>query len=203
VPIKAVIWDMGGVILRTEDRSHRRQWEQHLELKDGRLDSIVFEGRASQLASVGKADEEQIWAEVGESLRLSEAELADLKIDFWRGDVVDQDLVKYIRQLRSELQTALLSNAWPNVRSYIEGKGDFADAFDEIVISAEVGLVKPDPRIYALTLEALAVQPETAVFVDDSLENVEAARTLGLEGILFRSPTQAMGEVNRLLVPAA
>lgn len=199
MPFEAVIWDMGGVILRTEDRSSRLRWEERLGLNEGKLDSIVFDGRASRLASVGKADEDQVWEEVREALGLENDELDQFREDFWRGDAVDEELLDYIRELKKDCKTALLSNAWPNVRSVIEGEWEFADAFDELVISAEVGLVKPDPRIYRLALDRLSIVPEAAIFIDDFAENVESAKELGLAGIVFKSTSQAMNEVDGLL----
>jgi HAD superfamily hydrolase (TIGR01509 family) len=57
---------------------------------------------------------------------------------------------------------------------------------DDILISAEVGLAKPDPRIYRLAAERLGVRPDEAVFVDDFAANVEGARAVGMRAIHFR-----------------
>ena len=59
--IEAVIWDFGGVLVRTEDRSRRMAWEQKLQLKDGDLDRLVFEGEAGRAAATGKAQADDIW----------------------------------------------------------------------------------------------------------------------------------------------
>jgi putative hydrolase of the HAD superfamily len=75
----------------------------------------------------------------------------------------------------------------------------FADAFDEMVISAEVGLVKPDPRIYQLAVDRLGVAPADAVFIDDFSRNVEGAQAVGLHAIHFRNPQQARRELEDLL----
>lgn len=192
---------MGGVILRTEDDSRRRQWEQRLGLAPNELTERVFEGDMSRRASVGKASAAQIWEEVAAEFQLTEDQRQQLESDFWRGDRVDRELLNYIRQLRPERRTALLSNAWPDVRHQIEERWRFADAFDQIVISAEVGLVKPDPRIYQLTLEQLGVPAAQAVFIDDFPMNVRGARAVGLEAILFRSPQQVRRELDARLAP--
>jgi len=67
--------------------------------------------------------------------------------------------------------------------------------FDGIVVSGEERLIKPDPRLYARLLERYAVDPARAVFIDDSLPNVEAAIALGLHGIQFRSPPALRAEL--------
>jgi len=64
-----------------------------------------------------------------------------------------------------------------------------------VTISAEVGLRKPDPRIYQLTLRRLQLEPGETLFIDDKVRNVEGARVLGMEGILFESPAQLQREL--------
>jgi 2-haloacid dehalogenase len=57
-----------------------------------------------------------------------------------------------------------------------------------VVVSGEVGMIKPDPRIYRLLLDRCGIDPRRAVFIDDVAANVEAARRLGLHGIVFAGP---------------
>ncbi|MDX1601135.1 MAG: HAD family phosphatase [Anaerolineales bacterium] len=197
--IKAVIWDMGGVIVRTEDRASREAWEQRLDLPIGRLDQEVFESPESHQASVGEATADEVWRGVAERHGLDSEQRAQLERDFWAGDLVDEGLVDVIRGLQSQYTTALLSNAWPDVREVIENQWGFADAFEEIVISAEVGMVKPNPKIYQLTLRRLQVHPEHAVFIDDFEKNVEGARAVGLHAIRFRTKQQTLRELFDLL----
>ena len=190
---------MGGVIVRTEDRAAREAWEQRLDLPVGRLDHEVFESPESRRASVGEASAEEVWRGVAERHGLDSEQRAQLERDFWAGDLVDEALVDVIRSLRPQYTTAMLSNAWPDVRKVIEDQWGFADAFEEIVISAEVGMVKPSPEIYQLTLRRLRVEPEQAVFIDDFEENVEGARAVGLHAIQFRTKQQTLRELFDLL----
>jgi putative hydrolase of the HAD superfamily len=64
------------------------------------------------------------------------------------------------------------------------------------VTSAEIGVMKPDPRIYQVALDRLGLSPPEAVFVDDFIENVEAARRLGMGGVHFVEPDQARDELD-------
>ena len=75
----------------------------------------------------------------------------------------------------------------------------FDDAFDAIVISSEVGVMKPELKIYRLALGQLKVEPAEAVFVDDMPANVEAARLLGMQAIRFQSPEQILDELAEVL----
>jgi HAD superfamily hydrolase (TIGR01509 family) len=100
-----------------------------------------------------------------------------------------------VRRIRKEgIATALLSNSW-DLRHYT----DFRDGlFDVIVISGEVGLRKPDPEIYALTAERLALPPEACVFVDDHPGNVEAATTAGMTGVWHRDTEETLSRLEEL-----
>lgn len=78
-------------------------------------------------------------------------------------------------------------------------KFPFFQHFDDVIVSSEVKLIKPDPAIYRLTLERINCQAGECVFVDDSLPNIEMARQLGFHAIHFRSPEQLQVELERLL----
>ncbi|TFH36457.1 MAG: HAD family phosphatase [Anaerolineales bacterium] len=197
--IKAVIWDFGGVLVRTEDRSKRILWEQELQLEPGELDRLVFEGETGRKAALGKAQAADIWQALGERFTLSDEDRRRLEQDFWAGDHVDQEFISLIRRMRPRLKTGLLSNAWPDLRHAIESVWKIADAFDEIVISAEVGFAKPDPRMYQLILDRLGVDAPQAVFIDDFVRNIEAAKQLGFETIHFNTAAETQSRLKNLL----
>jgi putative hydrolase of the HAD superfamily len=91
-----------------------------------------------------------------------------------------------IRRLRPSYATAVLSNADRTLRERFVEKGGTLDLFDVFVCSGEVGVAKPDERIYTLTAERLALAPADCVFIDDSERNVDAARAAGMSAIYFR-----------------
>ncbi|MDH2413593.1 HAD family phosphatase [Nocardioides sp. CER19] len=92
------------------------------------------------------------------------------------------DLVTELRGLG--VRTAMLSNSWGNTYP----RERIAEVFDEIVISGEVGLRKPQAEIYRLVLDGLEVAPERAVFVDDAEPNLAGARDVGLRTVLHTDP---------------
>lgn len=75
---------------------------------------------------------------------------------------------------------------------------EFLKWFEDIVVSGEVGLAKPDPRIFALTIERCRLEPARTLFIDDSLRNVEAGRNAGMHALHFRDPDQLRADLNRL-----
>jgi HAD superfamily hydrolase (TIGR01509 family) len=190
---------MGGVIVRTEEWRYRQEWEARLDLAPGELSRLVFDGEPSRRASIGEGTVEEIWNSIAGRFHLSDEQRQQLESDFWRGDRVDYDLVEFIDGLRADHQTALVSNAWPNVRGYIEGRWDIDHAFDLIIISAEVGRVKPDPQIYQLALDGLNLPAQASVFIDDFPRNIEGARNVGMHALLFESADQIQRDLMRLL----
>jgi putative hydrolase of the HAD superfamily len=187
-PIDAIIFDYGGVLVRTVDPTPRRELERRFDLSLGAADDIVFRSPRWDDVQHGRIDDADFWRDVGERLDLDAQELEDFRRGFWSGDRLDEALVDVIRHLAGEgYRTALLSNAPDTLRSYIEELG-IADAFEVIVISAEEGLVKPAPEIYERVLERLDVAAEQAAFIDDMRSNVEAARRVGLHATRFRGP---------------
>ena len=197
--IKGVVFDVGGVLLRTHDQSGRRTWETRLGLKAGSLAGLVFDSKLGRKAQLGRASLEEVWTWVADHLGLSPEELAALKRDFWAGDRLDRELCDYIRGLRSRYRTAMLSNNWARDGRAMAQELGIANCFDIFVTSAEVGVMKPDPRIYYVALERLGVLPPQAIFVDDFIENVEAARQLGMQGVHFADPERARGQLEEWL----
>ena len=196
--VRAVLFDLGGVILRTEHQAPREHLAERLNMTYEDLDKIVFASETSRLASFGKLSTEQHWAAVVKRLGLTPSEAGQAYAEFFAGDIPDQELLDFIRSLRPGHKTGLISNGWPDLRDYITRSG-FLDAFDTLVISAEVGLMKPDLKIYQLALSRLDVQASQSVMVDDTPVNVEAADEMGMYAILFKSAAQLRHDLESLL----
>jgi epoxide hydrolase-like predicted phosphatase len=193
--IKAVIFDFGGVLMRTVDQNPRRMLAERVGMRLPELYHLVFSSESARLATLGKMSSDAHWETVLEKLDVTEEEKASVIEQFWAGDRLDRSLVAHLRKLRKRIKTGLLSNAWDSLRAMLEAEWKIADAFDEMVISAEVGLAKPDHRIYQMTLDRLQVEASQAVFVDDFEENVDAARWIGMHAIRFMTSRQALAEL--------
>ncbi|GAB3448234.1 hypothetical protein GCM10027570_21550 [Streptomonospora sediminis] len=107
-----------------------------------------------------------------------------IKRMFSRFHPVDEMYAVLRRARGQQMRTCLLSNSWGN--GYPRDR--FADTFDAVVISGEVGMRKPEPEIFEHAAELTGVPPEECVFIDDIEHNVHAAVELGMTGILHRSP---------------
>jgi epoxide hydrolase-like predicted phosphatase len=190
---------MGGVLVRTEDRAPREKLARRLGMTYTELGNVIFNSDSARQATIGKMTTEEHWEYVREKLGLTKDEFPRVPKDFWGGDCLDDDLVNYVRSLRPAYKTGLLSNAWDDLRGVLTDVWGIDDAFDQIIISAEVGVAKPDPQIYYIALERLGVLPGEAVFVDDFIENVHAARALDIQAVHFQEPAEAKAELENLL----
>lgn len=199
MPIRAVFFDFGGVLLRTEYQAPRQQLAERFNMDYDDIDRFVFNGESSKRASLGEITEEQHWSEVMKRLKLPAAEAQAFQDAFFGGDILDLKLLQFIRELRGRnLHTGLISNAWSGLRAYLE-KEKILDAFDSVTISAEVGAVKPKAEIYKSALQQAQVRAEEALFVDDVYENIAGCEKIGMKGVLFKDPEKALRDVKRLI----
>ena len=197
--IRAVLWDMGGVLIRTEDRRSRDRLAERFGLTSSEIEELVYGHEAGKKAQRGEVSYEAHWEYLALELSLSPVEVKEFQRAFWGGDKLDIELINYIRALHGRYKTGVLSNAFDDVRHMIQDVWKIADAFDELIISAEVGVMKPDPRIYQIALEKLGVAAQEAVFIDDFDHNVNAARAVKLHAIRFRNSLQVRADLNALL----
>lgn len=196
--LRAIYFDFGGVITRTEFQTPRQHLADRLKVDYEDLVKVVFESDSAKKAGLGEISEEQHFANVMRALHLPISDARSFADEFFSGDVTDLALLDLARSLRRKHKVGLISNAWSGLREWMTER-KMADAFDAMVISAEEKIAKPDARIYLLALEKLGVQPGEAVFLDDSRENVEGARAVGMQAIHFVDPQKAVAELKALL----
>jgi putative hydrolase of the HAD superfamily len=153
------------------------------------FEDFVFSGEAGRRAQLGQITSAERWGQLGQHFGLDGTGIAELRRDFFSGDLLDESLVTYIKRLRqASYQTGLLSNAPDEARQLLSGDYPIIDNFDGVVISAEVGVMKPNPEIYRLAADSVGVDVTEALFVDDAMENVEGARAVGMQAIHFTGP---------------
>jgi epoxide hydrolase-like predicted phosphatase len=196
--IKAVFFDLGGVIVRTEFETPRQQLADRLGLDYDDLNKLVFDSESSNRAAVGEISFEEHWISVVQRLKRPVSEWQAIENEFFAGDIVDRTLVEYIRSLRPKYKTGLISNNWSDLRDFVV-REKFDDAFDKMIISAEVGAMKPEPKIFQVALEQFGVRPNEAVFVDDFYVNIEGCEKVGIKGIHFKDAESALKQLKKLL----
>ena len=183
--IKAVIFDVGGVLVRTEDHTPRRKLEERLGLAPGEAERLVYNSDKGRAAQRGEITSAELWRWVQEQFAFDAIELQIFREQFWGGDRLNQPLVDLIRRLRPRYQTAIISNAMDDLNQTLAETYPIADAFDLIVGSAYEGIMKPDAEIFRRTLARLGRTPEETIFVDDFAHNVEGAQAVGMHAIHY------------------
>ncbi len=193
--IKTVIFDLGGVLVRTETKLPRQQLAEKHGMSYQELSDLVFRTKSANLATIGKVSAEDYQQTILKNLNRPLDSFSAFEDEFWGGDRLDSDLVEFIQNLRGEYRTVLLSNAWDNLRKQLEERWKIDGVFDYIFISAEMGFAKPDPAIYKAVIDSLDQDPSELIFIDDFVENVKAAREAGLNAIHFRNRDQALADL--------
>jgi putative hydrolase of the HAD superfamily len=201
--LRGVILDFGGVFTRTGPREAvLRRCEAQLHLLPGALAELLFGGEHWRAVSTGRISAKEYWREVHAALdgRIPPA-LLPFKYNAFAYEELNRRTVAVGRQLHRRYRTALLSNATLGLEALLAELG-LTDLFDVVVNSARVGLRKPDPEVYRLAAARLGLELAECLFVDDKERNTEAARSLGMHSITFRSAAHLARELELLLAPS-
>jgi epoxide hydrolase-like predicted phosphatase len=199
MPIRAVFFDVGGVLESTPPTGWVQLWEAKLGLETGQL--IARTSDLTLAGSLGQITEAEVRRRYGERLGIDVRTVDALLEDAWTEylGTLNEELVAYVRDLRTRCRTGIISNSFVGAREREGERYGFPDLVDAVIYSHEVGFAKPDSRIYEIACERLDVQPAEALLVDDVQRWVDAARRLGLHGVVFRTTSQAIAEIEALL----
>jgi len=198
---RALLIDFGGVLTSDIWQSFAAFCEQRG--LDSEAAKQLFRGNPEAMAELrkletGEADLGDFERRFGELLGTEPDGLID---GLFAGLAPEEGMVAAVGEIRAAgIPTCLVSNSWV-MDHYTD---EIRSLFDEIVISGEVGLHKPQPEIFNLAAERVGVEPSGCVFVDDLRENCAGAEALGMTAILHRDPEQTIARMRELLeVPAA
>lgn len=133
-------------------------------------------------ADMGKVSEDELFRELG---ALVQKTADEVKTEFKSYIKIDDEVVDLIKKLKPSYTLGLCSNSPSNFIRTILEEHNLTGLFDEIVISSECGLIKPDRKIYELILGKLSTKATDAIFIDDNPVHVDAAQALGIKTILF------------------
>jgi len=199
VSIKAIVFDIGGVLELTPDLGVDTNWEQKLNLEAGELNKRL--GEVWQGGSTGEISEAQVQQNIAEIMGWSEAQVNEYMEDIWREylGTLNVELVEYFRSLRPKYQSAIISNSFVGAREKEIEHYHFDTICDFIIYSHEVGLLKPDALIFTLTCERLGLRPNEIIFVDDHDDLMTSARELGIHCIEFKDNAQTMAQIESLI----
>ena len=197
--VEAVLFDFGSVLTQPGPvREELARYERQLGLPAGALEETLGSGPHWEAASTGAISEEEYWRRAAAGL---EERLPPAFGRFRQGLLLYEPLnpavVELAWRIRGQARLGLLSNATASLGPYLAGLPRLCGLFDDVVISAEVGLRKPDPAIYELAARRLGVPLGRAVLVDDKPRNTLAARRIGMPAITYTGIENLCSELRR------
>jgi putative hydrolase of the HAD superfamily len=210
--ICAVVSDFGGVLttpLTVPFRTFAARWG--IAMDELRTAMAAFSARDDGVQPLfelecGRMTEAEFLAALEQTLREElgrEISCADFTQTLWDGLAPNEPMLRLMGALRAEgYRMALVTN---NVREWEarwRAMAPIDDIFELVIDSARVGMRKPDPEIYELTLRRLGVPAATCLFVDDLERNCAAAREAGMQALVYRDPEQAELDIRAALGPA-
>jgi FMN phosphatase YigB (HAD superfamily) len=207
MPLRAVIFDIGRVIVRVDPRR-----------AFAALASAVSERPSPNVRP--DLSPEEVWSEIQADPRWQDWQEGRMTTREWHEDVtrllgislgfdefcaawngvLDPETIlpeELFAQLGARCRLALLSNTDPLHSAFLERQFPFVRHFPVRVYSCSIAASKPSPAIYRATLERLGLAPAEAVYIDDIAEYAEAARRLGMDAIRFENPAQLRVELVR------
>ncbi len=197
VQIKAILIDIGGVLWHEKETPLSANWAARCGLSPNEFDELVYNSEWSAQALLGNITGEKMWENIGNKLGLSPGERSQCEEEYWSG-VWDTEFLDYCHLLKSKYKLGILSDAESTARE--KAKPWINESlFDVIVFSSEVGVCKPDPKIFQRALAQLGVDASETLFIDDRERNVNGAEALGIHAIHYKNRGQAIAAIHEYL----
>jgi epoxide hydrolase-like predicted phosphatase len=193
---KTLVFDFTGVLYEFNREDYDNFIKSTLQISEDAWKKIREQSKAAHKAHI---PENVFWKCIAEEYHLPLPEDWDAQHETVMLSCIHEiegmrDLIQSYQQLG--YQVALLSNVYTQQAAFLRRHGFYND-FSLVFVSSETGLEKPDPRAYQMMLDQIKVEPKNCIFIDDTQENVDAAKALGIDAILFLSPEQIKTELNR------
>ncbi len=203
--IRAIIFDLGGVLMTDVPlKQIAEELSEKSPLSEQEIHAHLYPTEHWNLLTLGKITEDEYWDDFLKASKMSE------KLEV-RSEKLKKELEKKVRSslyplkhsasiinlLKENYKLAILSNHAKEWSEYMRQKFDLFRSFGPIIFSCDVGLRKPDPRIYEVTLQKLKCNAGQCAFIDDKKRNTDAAEKLGMKGIVFEEYSKLLEDLGR------
>lgn len=192
--IKAILIDIGGVLWHPREPALSVNWAARCGLSPKEFDDIVYNSEWGSQALLGNITGEEMWENIGNKLGLSPIERSQCEEEYWAG-VWDTEFLNHCHVLKSRCKLGIVSDAESNAREKVRTWVN-ESLFEVIVFSSDVGVCKPDPKIFYTALEQLGVDVSETLFIDDREKNVNGAKALGLHAVHYRNRNQVLAAIH-------
>jgi putative hydrolase of the HAD superfamily len=195
---KTIVFDFGSVIVHRNKAGFCEFIKNVFQVDDAVLQDIF---KKFKIAKDAKIAESLFWKCTAEELNLAlpkdwELQYAAAELRYLNESQEMKALIKFYKNLGYRI--ALFSNVTAERAALLRSQG-FYDDFFPLLLSCELGVDKPDPKAYQIMLDTLQIPPENCIFIDDKPINIETAKALRIDAILFLSPQQVADELYRRL----
>lgn len=194
--IKVIVFDFSGVIAKTDKEELNRFIAQSLQITYNNASEALIE--LKQSIKQGK-NEQDFWTAfaMSKSIKLPNQWLDKLNNARVHALKEIPGMVNLVKNLQKQgYQTALLSNASERPAA-IRRKSSFYQLFHPALFSADIGFKKPNRKVYEILLNQLKVSPQAVLFIDNQQQNIDAAKSLGIDGIVFINTDQLIQELEK------
>ncbi|MBM4309065.1 MAG: HAD family phosphatase [Deltaproteobacteria bacterium] len=202
--IEVILFDLGNVILPFNHYQIAEKLLPFVQMREFRdpqkIFSYLFDWKSGAINSFdeGKLSPQEFFQSLKESLKLSIS--FDAFVPIWnRIFTEDREVSQIIRFLKGKYRLGLLSNTDPLHFGYIVSTFPVVSELEKWILSYEVGFKKPDSRIFQKAIEWASVEPERILLIDDTQGHVEAAVSLGMQGVHFISAQQLKMVLSNIL----
>jgi epoxide hydrolase-like predicted phosphatase len=201
--IDTIIFDFGGVLYKTPDIKKLLRWQKMLGIADDpEVTQLITDPSKSDLfwdVMLGKLTEDEMWSLLRTRWHIPPRIGNRFLKNVMSKRRLNKPLAKFLQTLRSRYKTAILSNAGDKTRGTMEKVFGLHALVDEIIISAEEGVAKPNHELYKIALIRLNSKAENCIFVDDLIENVNAAKAIGMNAILHVENDTTISSLNSMI----
>lgn len=197
--VRNVIFDLGGVVFDWNP-DHIVARVQPLTELQAALKEALFGHADWRMFDRGTLSESELIERLQLRLGATRREV-DAILDAVRNSLAEKpETIELLRALQAQgTPLYCLSNMPASIYTHLRQRHNFWDAFNGIVISGEIQLMKPEPEVFMHLLATFDLRPEESVFIDDLLANIESARQVGLHAILFKDASQCRRELKQIL----
>lgn len=193
---QAVVFDFGGVMVNPNREAVVHFLCQSLHLSKAEFEKVNNEKRQAVKKGVS---EEQFWLDFAkkQKLSLNPNWTKSFKAILKDAIGINYQMYALVKQLKEKkLIIGLLSNVDEYSAKHDRELGLY-DLFNPCLLSCEIGLKKPDPKIFIFLIEKLKIKPSDIIFIDDKVENIEGAKEMGIDAIHFESSDQIRLQLER------
>ena len=199
-PIATVIFDLGNVLLPFDWGQARKRMSTATGCSRREVEDYFVKTPFLGQLEIGQLTAQQFFEIVARDLRFrgSRTEFDEILSNIF---TIDDAMIRLTQALKGVYRRFILSNTIPQHIEYVFAKYPVLRDFDGHILSYEVGLMKPDRRIYERTVQQFGIVAERAVFIDDLPANIAGAQAIGLPAIQHKSFIKTRRELTRLGIP--